>query len=103
MKIIDHFPSAPLTSQGVPRKSKIINFHTLKETIALLDQEQIIRFEVNQALFDEVCSTIKTAKEPLFKLLNSHTLVYLRYDRIPIILIPDQVEPLKIIKKRRNH
>lgn len=123
LKIFDPFPSNPLTTQGVPRKTKIINpkrrkrnpstissakplptldLSTLKKAIALLDQEQTIRFEVNQALFDEINCTIATAKDPLFALLNQRTLIYLRYDCIPIILIPDQKVALKIIKKKNN-
>lgn len=104
MKIIDHFPSMPKSTFADPKLSPPpLTYDTLKKAIALLDQESIIRFEVNLKLFTEIRARTKSTTKPLFKLINPFAISYIPYDSIPIILIPDQVEPLKIIKKRRKH
>jgi len=102
MKIIDPFPSNPLTSQGVKRKIPAFDFCTLKKTLESFVGDPIIRFEVNQELFNEISAHIPTAKPPRFKFLNPEVILCNRYDSIPIILKSDQVEPLKTIRKKEK-
>jgi len=100
LHIIDPFPSAPITTQGIPKKTPALTFDTLEKAITILKRNLIIRFEVNQELFDEICARIKTSVEPKFRLINPYSILYERDNSIPIILIPDQIEPLKIIKTK---
>ncbi len=101
MKIFNPFdfgPSSTHSGQKLPPPT----FDTLKKAIALLKQEQIIRFEVNLKLFNEIANHVVYDSKPKFTIINERTIVYNDYARIPIIFIPGQKEPLKIIKKKEE-
>lgn len=101
LKIFDPFPSSSQSTSADPKLSPPpLTFKTLKKAIALLKQDIIIRFEVNTELFNEIVTHISKAKRPLFKLVKPQVFSYIHYDSIPIIHIPGQVEPLKIIKRK---
>ena len=102
LRIFDPFPSSPVTTQGIPRNTPALTFESLKNAIAILKRNIIIRFEVNQELFNEICTHIKDATNPKFRLINPHSILYNRYNSIPIVLMPDQTEQLTIIRRKET-
>lgn len=103
MKIINPFDTSLASTQADPKLSPPpFSFASWKKALKLIDPHPVIRFEVNQKLFDEISVHIKTSPDPQFTLFSKKITFYNRYDRIPIILVPDQVEPLKIIKRRKR-
>ena len=102
-QIINPFDFGPSSTCADPKLSPPpFSYDKFKHWLALLDQEQTIRFEVNLKLFNEIVNHIVHDSKPKFTLINERTLVYNEYDRIPIIFIPGQKEPLKIIKKKEK-
>lgn len=100
LHIIDPFVSGPTSTSADPKLSPPpFTYDTLKKTIALLNKEQIIRFEVNLKLFNQIVDHIVHDIKPKFTFINERTVTYNDYDRIPVIFVPGQKEQLKIIKK----